>query len=151
MLVTLARERATDKDPVIRQGLAKLHILNELGRFNTERMRAARAAGRDIPGLPNIAKLSMSEMMRLSRDLGTAIAGPAGTLHAYHHEDRATLEGLPSPSWSRPSPAWPSMPRPRPSTAAPTRSRRTSSANGSSGCPRSRTTTAPPGLRKPPK
>jgi alkylation response protein AidB-like acyl-CoA dehydrogenase len=95
MLVTLARERGRDQDPVIRQGLARLHILNELGRFNTERMRAARAAGRDIPGLPNIAKLSMSEIMRLSRDLGSAIAGPAATLHAYRPEDRGALEGLP--------------------------------------------------------
>jgi alkylation response protein AidB-like acyl-CoA dehydrogenase len=95
MLVNLARERGLDKDPVIRQGLARLYTLNELGRFNTERMRAARASGRDIPGLPNIAKLSMSEMMRMSRDLGTAIAGPAATLHAYRPEDRGALEGLP--------------------------------------------------------
>jgi alkylation response protein AidB-like acyl-CoA dehydrogenase len=95
MLVALARERGRDQDPVIRQGLAKLYILGELGRFNTERLRAARSAGRDIPGLPNIAKLSMSEMMRLSRDVGMAIAGSAGMLHAYRPEDRGPLEGLP--------------------------------------------------------
>jgi alkylation response protein AidB-like acyl-CoA dehydrogenase len=96
MLVALARENGKDKDPVIRQGLAKLHILGELGRFNTERLKAARAVGRDIPGLPNIAKLSMSDMMRLSRDLGLAIAGPAGTLHAYRADQAAALRDLPS-------------------------------------------------------
>ncbi len=95
MLLALARENGKDKDPVIRQGLAKLYTLGELGRFNAERMRAARAAGRDIPGLPNIAKLSMSDMMRLSRDLGMAIAGPAATLHAYTAEARPPLESLP--------------------------------------------------------
>jgi alkylation response protein AidB-like acyl-CoA dehydrogenase len=94
-LIALAREKGKDKDPVIRQGLGKMHILGELGRFNTERLRAARAAGRDIPGLPNIAKLSMSDIMRLSRDLGMAIAGPQGTLHAYRAEDRAPLDDLP--------------------------------------------------------
>ncbi len=95
MLIALARENGKDKDPVIRQGLAKLHTLGELGRFNTERLKAARASGRDIPGLPNIAKLTMSDMMRLSRDLGMAIAGPAGTLHAYDAEQAAPLQDLP--------------------------------------------------------
>ncbi len=94
MLASLAREVGKDKDPVIRQGLARLYILTELGRFNTERLRAARAIGRDIPGLPNIAKLSMSEIMRQSRDLGMAIAGAAGMLHAYRDEDRSRLEQL---------------------------------------------------------
>ncbi|MGH9045753.1 MAG: acyl-CoA dehydrogenase family protein [Acidimicrobiales bacterium] len=96
MLVALARENGKDKDPVIRQGLARLHTMGELGRYNTERLRAARAAGRDIPGLPNIAKLAMSDMMRLSRDLGLAIAGTAGTLHAYTPEQGAPLQELPN-------------------------------------------------------
>ena len=34
--------------------------------------------------MPNVAKLSMSEIMRLSRDLGLRIAGPSGMLHAYN-------------------------------------------------------------------
>jgi len=95
-LVALARENGKDKEPVIRQGLAKLHILGEVARFNTERGKAARAAGRDIPGLPNIAKLGMSDIMRLTRDLGMSIAGAQGTLHAYAAEDRQPLEDLPS-------------------------------------------------------
>ena len=94
-LVALARKTGKDKDPVIRQGLAKLHILGEVARFNTERMKAARAGGRDIPGLPNIAKLTMSDIMRLSRDLGMSIAGAQGTLHAYNPDERKPLEDLP--------------------------------------------------------
>ncbi|HXR53519.1 MAG TPA: acyl-CoA dehydrogenase family protein [Acidimicrobiales bacterium] len=95
-LVALARANGKDKDPVIRQGLAKLHTLGEVARFNTERLKAAHSVGRDIPGLPNIAKLSMSDIMRLSRDLGMSIAGAQGTLHAYTPEERQELEGLPA-------------------------------------------------------
>jgi alkylation response protein AidB-like acyl-CoA dehydrogenase len=95
-LIALARKTGKDKDPVIRQGLAKLHTLGEVARFNTERMKAARAAGRDIPGLANIAKLTMSDIMRLSRDLGMSIAGAQGTLHAYSGDERHALDGLPN-------------------------------------------------------
>ena len=42
--------------------------------------------------MPNISKLSMSHIMRLSRDLGLQIVGAAGMLHAYHGKDRASLE-----------------------------------------------------------
>ena len=91
----LARQRGRDKDPVIRQDLARLYTLGEVARFNNERLRAARAVGRDIPGLPNIAKLTMSDIMRLSRDLGLSIAGAQGTLHAYRAADRPALKELP--------------------------------------------------------
>ena len=98
MLQQLARQRGLDHDPLIRQDLVKLYILGELGRFNAARVKAARQAGRDIPGMPNIAKLSMSEMMRLLRDVGLRLAGPYGMLHAYDDEGRAKLAeitGLP--------------------------------------------------------
>jgi alkylation response protein AidB-like acyl-CoA dehydrogenase len=37
--------------------------------------------------MPNVAKLSMSQIARLTRDLGLRIAGPAGTLHAYDNDN----------------------------------------------------------------
>src|SRR6185295_4568498 len=40
----------------------------------------------------NISKLSMSEIMRLTRDLGLRIVGQAGMLHAYTGEDREVLD-----------------------------------------------------------
>src|SRR3712207_8946568 len=43
--------------------------------FTNLRQKAAKAAGTDIPGLGNLAKLSMSEIIRLSRDLGLRILG----------------------------------------------------------------------------
>ena len=33
--------------------------------------------------MPNVAKLSMSQIVRLTRDLGLQITGAAGMLHAY--------------------------------------------------------------------
>jgi alkylation response protein AidB-like acyl-CoA dehydrogenase len=77
----------------------KLHTLNELGRFNNLRLKAAMQAGKDIPGLPNISKLSMSEIVRQSRDLGLDVVGAYGTLHAYDRDGRAALDeatGMPS-------------------------------------------------------
>ena len=90
-LTELAKSTGKAKDPSIRQHLMKLHTLTELGRYNNLRLKAAKAAGKDIPGLPNIAKLSMSEIVRTQRDLGLAIVGPYGTLHAYNPDDRAVL------------------------------------------------------------
>jgi alkylation response protein AidB-like acyl-CoA dehydrogenase len=57
--------------------------MNEVARFNGLRMRAARKAGRDLPGMANISKLSMSRILRASRDLGLELLGARGTLHAY--------------------------------------------------------------------
>jgi alkylation response protein AidB-like acyl-CoA dehydrogenase len=91
LLVDLAKGNGKIKDPTVRQGLMKLHTLNELGRMNNLRAKAAKAIGQDVPGLPNISKLSMSEIMRQQRDLGLSIVGPYGTLHAYKPEDQATL------------------------------------------------------------
>jgi alkylation response protein AidB-like acyl-CoA dehydrogenase len=90
-LTELAKSTGKAQDPSIRQHLMKLHTLTELGRYNNLRLKAAKAAGKDIPGLPNIAKLSMSEIVRTQRDLGLAIVGPYGTLHAYNPKDREVL------------------------------------------------------------
>lgn len=79
-LLALARSRGVADDPVLRQDLMRLHTLAELARYSNLRMKAAAAAGREEPGLPNIAKLSMSNMTRLMRDLGPRILGPAGQL-----------------------------------------------------------------------
>ncbi len=60
----------------------RLHTLNELGRMQNLRIKG----GGVVPGAPNIAKLQMSNIVRLSRDVGLAIVGPYGTLHGYTQE-----------------------------------------------------------------
>ena len=91
LLVGLAKGSGKNEDALIRQGLVELYTMGEVGRFNAERIKASRAKGEDIPGMANIAKLGMSNIVRKQRDLGLAIAGPAGMLHAYDPEAQEKL------------------------------------------------------------
>jgi alkylation response protein AidB-like acyl-CoA dehydrogenase len=91
LLVELAKGNGKIADPSVRQDLMRLHTLNELGRFNNLRAKAAKAIGQDVPGLPNISKLSMSEIVRQQRDIGLRILGPYGTLHGYKPEEQQAL------------------------------------------------------------
>lgn len=92
LLISLAKARGVDKDAGIRQDLARLYTLGELGRMNGLRVKAVKEQGGDIPGMPNVAKLSMSQIVRLTRDLGLRISGPSGMLHAYDSDDKAALK-----------------------------------------------------------
>jgi alkylation response protein AidB-like acyl-CoA dehydrogenase len=94
-MVELARRFGKDGDPSIRHRLVQAHILGELSRFNAERNKAVRAAGGEIPGLANFSKLLMADILRHNRDLGMAILGARGMLHAYDGEGRATLADVP--------------------------------------------------------
>jgi alkylation response protein AidB-like acyl-CoA dehydrogenase len=80
VLEKLAKELGRDDDPVVRQRLAELHILNEVGRYTALRVKAAKASGRGPGPEANTAKLLMSRITRLSRDLGLEILGPHGML-----------------------------------------------------------------------
>ncbi len=91
LYVRLARAFGKDRDPVVRQALAHSHILGELVRLNSERHKAVRAAGGDIPGLPNFSKLLMAHILRHHRELGMQILGARGLLHAYDENGRDTL------------------------------------------------------------
>ena len=92
MFTHMAKESGAIAQPTVRQDLMKLHTLHEVGRMLALRLKAEKAAGRDIAGAPNIAKLSMSEIMRQSRDLGLRLAGAGGMLHAYNTADRKALD-----------------------------------------------------------
>ncbi len=89
--IALAQQFAATHNTVVRQGLVRLHILREIARLNTERHKAVRATGGDIPGIANFSKLAMGEIVRLQRDLGLQIVGARGMLHAYSDDDRPTL------------------------------------------------------------
>ncbi len=94
-LIDLAKQFGKSDDPVIRQDLAKLHIYRELSRLTTERHKAVRASGGDIPGVANFGKLHMADSIRLSRDLGMQILGPRGLLHSHDQEGRDALAAEP--------------------------------------------------------
>jgi alkylation response protein AidB-like acyl-CoA dehydrogenase len=92
LFTEIAKQNGAIADPRVRQELMKLYTLGEIGKYTTLRSKAERARGRDVPGAGNIAKLSMSEIVRRSRDLGLAITGPYGTLHAYDSTRRQELD-----------------------------------------------------------
>jgi alkylation response protein AidB-like acyl-CoA dehydrogenase len=91
LLIRMAQKNGTNKDAGVRQDLVRLYTLGELGRFNGLRVKAVREKGGDIPGMPNVSKLSMSQIVRMTRDLGLRIAGASGMLHAYDLEGKASL------------------------------------------------------------
>ena len=91
MLIGLAQSNGKIDDPTVRQDLMRLHTMNEIARYTNLRMKAAKAAGKGPGPAANTAKLSMSRIVRLSRDVGLGILGPEGMLHAYEGEDREAL------------------------------------------------------------
>jgi alkylation response protein AidB-like acyl-CoA dehydrogenase len=74
-LMKLAREVGKNTDPTIRQKLAKLYTMQQLGRYSALR---AKAPNQRTGGEPNIAKLMMSDLLRLQREVGHEIIGPHG-------------------------------------------------------------------------
>jgi alkylation response protein AidB-like acyl-CoA dehydrogenase len=92
LFTEMAKQNGKIHDARVRQELMKLYTLGEIGKYMTLRSKAERARGRDVPGAGNIAKLSMSEIVRRSRDVGLAISGPYGTLHAYDSAGRKDLD-----------------------------------------------------------
>jgi alkylation response protein AidB-like acyl-CoA dehydrogenase len=67
-------------DPLVRQRLAELYTLTELGRITALRVKAATRAGKGPGPEANTAKLLMSRITRLVRDLGPAVLGPEAML-----------------------------------------------------------------------
>ena len=77
-LAALARDLGRATDPVIRQGLADLHIREEIKGYIGQRIRSSLAAGR-VPGPEgSIAKLNGAVLARRTRDLAMSIIGTAG-------------------------------------------------------------------------
>jgi alkylation response protein AidB-like acyl-CoA dehydrogenase len=90
MLVDVAHGQGRNGDVHIRQGLAQLYMLTEIGKYTALRAKAAKAAGRAPGPEANTAKLLMSRITRLSRDLGLEIIGP----HAMLMGKDAPLNGM---------------------------------------------------------
>jgi alkylation response protein AidB-like acyl-CoA dehydrogenase len=76
-LMKLARELGKNTDPNIRQKLAKLYTMQQLGKFSSLR---SKSPSQRTGGEPNIAKLMMSDLLRLQREVGHEIIGPFGMI-----------------------------------------------------------------------
>ena len=87
VLLEAARRTGKTGDPLVRQGVIRMYIESEIGRMMAVRYKAVRQSGGDIPGMGNMAKLRMSELFRIARDVGTSIVGPRAMLHSYVEGD----------------------------------------------------------------
>jgi alkylation response protein AidB-like acyl-CoA dehydrogenase len=76
LLQSLVTDLGKSDDPLIRQDLMRLYSMDQISGWGVQRAKVGQAS----PALPNLAKLMMSHMTRLSRDLGLRIVGPAGTV-----------------------------------------------------------------------
>jgi alkylation response protein AidB-like acyl-CoA dehydrogenase len=94
LLEELARKLGRDDDPTVRQRLAELYMLNELGRMTALRVKAARARGKGPGPEANTAKLLMSRITRLSRDLGLQILGADGMLTGADTPGRGVVQEM---------------------------------------------------------
>ena len=75
-LIALAKDQDKATEPAIRQGLVKLYTMQQIGNYSALRMRGGGASA----SAPNIAKLMMSDMLRLNREVGNQIIGADGML-----------------------------------------------------------------------
>ena len=97
LLVDLAKGNGKINDPIIRQKLMRLRTINELARMGNLRAKAAKEAAITLPGFGNLSKLSMSQIVSMSRDIGLDILGAVGTLHAYKDGKGALHEATGNP------------------------------------------------------
>ncbi len=82
-------------DANVRQDLVRLYTLEELARMGNVVHKALRDSGRQ-PHLatPNLSKLAQSTIVRLTREVGLGIMGPAGTLWGASAPDGGTMAEL---------------------------------------------------------
>lgn len=91
-LVAAADATGKNRDPLIRDGLVRLYILEQLNRETTRRARQLERAGGELAGAGNMAKMAQNRTVRLEQQLIFAILGTRATLHSYEgnlHETTA--------------------------------------------------------------
>ena len=98
-LIELARSSGRADDPVVRQGLARVYTYNQLSRMTVWRAKADPGGRLAVDG--NLAKLRNTTAVRLARELGNQLLGPAWHPLGLRREDRRLPAGddrvLPGP------------------------------------------------------
>jgi alkylation response protein AidB-like acyl-CoA dehydrogenase len=91
-LAALARELERSDEPVLRDDLTRLFILERLVTLTAGRGRAAAALGRDLPGLPQLTKILTSHLVRQSQHTTFSVLGARGTLFGYDDAARDEIQ-----------------------------------------------------------
>jgi len=90
-LVTLAQELGRNGERPIRQKLARLYTLQQIGRYSALR---AKSPNQRTGAEPNIAKLMMSDLLRLQREVGNEIIGANGMLMGHDTPGGGSVQEL---------------------------------------------------------
>lgn len=99
LLSSEAEARGKHTDPVIRDGLARLHMLHRLAAMSVKRQAAERRSGRKPSGLGagvegNVAKVLNTQILHQARDLAGEILGPDATLVGHDAATGGLLQEL---------------------------------------------------------
>jgi alkylation response protein AidB-like acyl-CoA dehydrogenase len=91
VLIQSARHAGVNNDPVLRQELADVYIIEEVLRFVGLRVRAALESGRAPGPEGSIAKLMGSRLVTKAAAVGMSIAGPRGLACMADDDDTLTV------------------------------------------------------------
>ena len=90
LIADVAAEVGRVDDPLVRQDLMRLYTMDKISGWTVQRSRSGQGSG----GEANIAKLMMSQMTRLSRELGLRVLGAEGTLMGGDTTGRGVLQAM---------------------------------------------------------
>jgi alkylation response protein AidB-like acyl-CoA dehydrogenase len=90
-LLALAKELGRNSERPIRQKLARLYTLQQIGRYSALR---AKSPSQRTGAEPNIAKLMMSDLLRLQREVGNEILGAHGMIMGSDTPGGGTVQEL---------------------------------------------------------
>jgi alkylation response protein AidB-like acyl-CoA dehydrogenase len=93
-LARLARERGVADDPVVRDHIVRLFLLERVVALTGERARALQQQGGDLAGIPNLAKMGQNHAIRCGRDVTFRVLGTAALLHGYTPPADAAMNDL---------------------------------------------------------
>ncbi|HEX5586694.1 MAG TPA: acyl-CoA dehydrogenase family protein [Acidimicrobiia bacterium] len=91
-LAALARTLGRSDDPLVRDALTRLLTQERVVALTGQRARALQQLGRELPGLPNLAKMGQNLSIRMERDVTFRILRGSAMLHGYDPESVAAVE-----------------------------------------------------------
>jgi alkylation response protein AidB-like acyl-CoA dehydrogenase len=92
-LWAMARTHGVDRDPVIRQEIARVHSLRRVNSWNAQRAKALLQQGTSSPIL-SLGKLAMSQILHEGARVQTRIVGASAMLVEASHRDAADANFL---------------------------------------------------------
>jgi alkylation response protein AidB-like acyl-CoA dehydrogenase len=76
----------------VRDALVRLLAQERVVALTGQRARALQQQGRDLPGLPNLAKMGQNHSIRMERDVTVRILQADAMLHGYDPDSVAAVE-----------------------------------------------------------